>query len=303
MRLANDARYQHGVFSRRQALDSGVSARLVRRRLTAGLWVEPANNVYADSGLSMTASAWQWAAVLSCGERAVVSHRSAAQIWGMPVSAPPRPEVSVPNWLHPRPGPQVNMRAITVPLLDVQNFHGLPVTSRQRTVLDCLLTLPPNQGRTMLDRVLQHGWVQVPGIVRAVHEARGRHGVARARAVLAGADPGTASEAERVALALLTSGGVTGWVGNYKLLIGGQVVAILDLAFPDLRLAIEIDGWAWHSDPERFQEDRRRQNVLVAAGWTMLRFTWADLVERPEQVLATVVRTLAQLNKASRPHL
>ena len=107
MRLADTARYQGGVFSRRQALASGVSAKLVRRRLAEGSWVKPATNVYADAGLDMTRAAWMWAAVLSSGERAAISHRSAAQLWGMPVSAPTRPEVSVPNGSHPRPGPQV----------------------------------------------------------------------------------------------------------------------------------------------------------------------------------------------------
>ena len=99
----------------------------------------------------------------------------------------------------------------------------------------------------------------------------------------------------RVALGLLVTEGVTGWVSGYPLLVGGEVVAILDIAFPEALLAIEIDGWAWHSDPDRFQRDRQRQNALVAAGWTVLRFTWADLIERPEQVVATVVRTLARL--------
>ena len=114
--------------------------------------------------------------------------------------------------------------------------------------------------------------------------------------MLAGADPAAASQGERVAQAVLTTGGVTGWVSNHPLRIGGDVVAYLDIAFPDVLLAIEIDGWAWHTDPERFQRDRKRQNALVAAGWTVLRFTWADLIERPEQVLATVVRTLHRLS-------
>ena len=112
---------------------------------------------------------------------------------------------------------------------------------------------------------------------------------------MAGADPATASQAERVAQELLAGGGITGWVAGHPLLVGGQIVALLDLAFPAVLLAIEIDGWAWHSGPERFQRDRRRQNLLVSTGWTVLRFTWADLVERPEQVVATVVRTLARL--------
>jgi hypothetical protein len=150
MHLADTARYQSGVFSRHQALTSGMSAKVVRRRLAEGSWVEPANNVYADAGLEMTRTTWQWAAVLSSGERAVVSHRSAAQVWAMPVSAPPRPEVSVPKSSHPGPGPRIKVRAIDVPPGDVQSHHGLPVTSRQRTVVDCLLTLPPQQGRALL---------------------------------------------------------------------------------------------------------------------------------------------------------
>ena len=296
MRLADHARYQHGVFSRRQALESGLSGRQVRRRVTSVVWTQPVHNVYADAGLRMSDAAWRWAAVLCCGPDAVLSHRCAAQLWDMPVRAAPRPEISVPVSARVRPGSRVHLHNIAVPRRDIRIVCGLPVTSRQRTVLDCLLTLPHDQGRTLLDRALQRGWVQLPGIVAAVHGASGRWGVARARTVLAGADPATASQAERVAKAVLTTGRITGWVSNHPLRVGGDVVAYLDIAFPDVLLAIEIDGWAWHSDPERFQRDRSRQNALVAAGWTVLRFTWADLVERPEQVLATVAGTLARLS-------
>jgi hypothetical protein len=274
-----------------------MSIETVRRRRADGRWQEPAPNVYADAGLPLTPASWRWAAVLSCGAHAVVSHGSAAQVWQMPTPTPPRPEISVPHGVRARPGPRIRLHRIPVAAEDVEVVSGLPVTSRQRTILDCLLSLPPSQGRTLLDRALQRGWVQLPAIAAAVHDARGRWGIVRARTVLSGADPGTASDAERVAQALLVAGGVTGWVSGYPLVVGGRVVAVLDIAFPEALLAIEIDGWAWHSDPERFQDDRRRQNVLVAAGWTVLRFTWADLIERPEHVLATVVRTLAQLSR------
>lgn len=67
----------------------------------------------------------------------------------------------------------------------------------------------------------------------------------------------------------------------------------LDLAFVHERIAVEVDGWAWHSDVERFRADRRRQNALVLAGWTVLRFTWDDLTNRPEQVVAQIQAALA----------
>ena len=293
MRLADLARHQDGVFSRRQARESGLSSQQVRRRVRSGTWTEIANRVYADRGLPMTAAAWRWAAMLSCGPKAVVSHRSAAQLWGMPVSVPPRPEISFPA--HTRPGPRVKVHRVDVPPSDVQIVAGQKVTSRERTVADCLLVLSEPQGRTLLDRALQRGWVRPESLARRVQGAKGHHGAAKARRLMSSADPSTVSEAERVAQALLLAAGVTGWVSGHPLLVGGRVVAVLDVAFPAVLMAIEIDGWAWHSDPERFQDDQRRQNALVAAGWTVLRFTWADLIERPEQVVATVVRTLARL--------
>jgi len=96
---------------------------------------------------------------------------------------------------------------------------------------------------------------------------------------------------------LLRSAGLIGWLPNYPVRLGGQSV-VLDVAFPTTRLAIEVDGLVWHVDPARFQRDRTRQNELVTAGWTVLRFTWADLTERPDHVVAVVRSTLDRLSAA-----
>jgi len=72
-------------------------------------------------------------------------------------------------------------------------------------------------------------------------------------------------------------------------------IGIGDIVFDILKLVVEVDGWAFHTTPERFQRDRGRQNRLVAAGWTVLRFTWRDLVERPGYVLATIRAMLDRL--------
>lgn len=65
------------------------------------------------------------------------------------------------------------------------------------------------------------------------------------------------------------------------------------MVFEEQRLVVEIDGWAYHSTPDRFQGDRTRQNRIVAAGWDVLRFTWRDVTERPGYVIATIRATLA----------
>jgi very-short-patch-repair endonuclease len=83
------------------------------------------------------------------------------------------------------------------------------------------------------------------------------------------------------------------WVANYPVWHDGELVGVVDVAIPERRIAIEVDGMAYHVDTERFQRDRTRQNALIALGWTVLRFTWADLTQRPGYVAATVQRLAA----------
>ena len=82
---------------------------------------------------------------------------------------------------------------------------------------------------------------------------------------------------------LLRDAGIRGWKTNYP--VGGYKV---DVGFPVEKVAIEVDGWAFHSDGEAFQIDRERQNAIALLGWQVLRFTWLDLTEYPERVLAII---------------
>lgn len=87
---------------------------------------------------------------------------------------------------------------------------------------------------------------------------------------------------------LLTSAQITGWIANFP--VGPFVV---DFAFPDSKLVIEIDGFAFHSGVDDFVKDRNRQNYLVLHRWKVLRFTWWDLIERPERVIAEIRRAIS----------
>lgn len=88
---------------------------------------------------------------------------------------------------------------------------------------------------------------------------------------------------------LLREAGITGWVRGHPF---GPFE--IDLAFPATRLAIEVDGWAWHVDVERFGTDRRKGNAITGAGWTLLRFTWHDLTRRPTEVIREIRAALAR---------
>ncbi len=92
---------------------------------------------------------------------------------------------------------------------------------------------------------------------------------------------GARSAAERLAARLLQQAGIDGWVANAQIRDGRGLIGVGDIVFGRLKLVIEIDGRAFHVTPEQFQTDRERQNRLVAAGWTVLRFTWRDLTQRP----------------------
>ena len=110
--------------------------------------------------------------------------------------------------------------------------------------------------------------------------------------MLAVAADRAASHAERLLVGLLRAARITGWKLNYQ--VQGYLI---DLAFPAQRVAIEVDGWAWHVTADRFVDDRRRQNALVNLQWTVLRFTWHDLVGRPDGVVDEIRVALSRPRK------
>lgn len=141
-------------------------------------------------------------------------------------------------------------------------------------------------GSVFLDRALQRH-VRFPAVYRAYCRNLGRHGSSVAGRLLVAAADRADSAAERLLVRLLRDAGVSGWVLGHP--FGPWRI---DLAFPLQKVAVEVDGWAWHVDAERFRNDRRKQNALVRAGWDPLRFTWHDLDGRPRAVLDEIRETL-----------
>lgn len=139
-----------------------------------------------------------------------------------------------------------------------------------------------------MDRALQ-GDFELTQLWRAHLRNKGRHGSPSARRLLQAASDGARSEAERLLVRLLRAAKVSGWKANFP--VCGYLV---DIAFPNERVAIEVDGWAFHSDQRTFQRDRTRQNAIALSGWQVLRFTWLDLTEHPQRVIAEIAAALRQ---------
>ena len=112
---------------------------------------------------------------------------------------------------------------------------------------------------------------------------KGRYGAPASRLLLQAAADGARSAAERLLVKLLRDAGITGWRTNYPV-----ARYKVDVGFPGPKVALEADGFAFHSGPVEFQVDRERQNAIALLGWQVLRFTWLDLTEYPQRVLAVI---------------
>ena len=174
--------------------------------------------------------------------------------------------------------------------------RGQWVTALPLTVLEAAVALGEH-GAHLMDSALQRR-VKLDALRKAFCRNLGTRGSARARQLLTAAGDGLASAAERRAISLIREAGLVGWHSHYR--VDGFE---LDIAFPDRHVAVEVDGWAWHHSPQSFQHDRARQNALVLAGWTVLRFTWHDLNERPGQVIHEIRMALKPWLPAPQPRL
>jgi very-short-patch-repair endonuclease len=158
--------------------------------------------------------------------------------------------------------------------------NGIGCTAAPLTVLETAIAVP--DGSAFLDRALQKH-IRFEDLYQAYCRNMGARGGARVAALLVGAADRADSAAERLLISLLRDSGLTGWERGLPF-----ERWIIDVAFPEARLAIEVDGWAWHTDVDRFRADRRKGNALVRGGWQVLRFTWHDLTNRPAHVVLEI---------------
>ncbi len=275
-----------GVLTLDEATRGGLTLRQVRHRVRTGQWTKLHPGVYLVGRRMPDQQASVRAAVVWAGPGAVASGLTAAWWWQLRDWAPGAAEVTVPRTRSRRCPPAVVLRRRNLDPVDLVVLRGLPVTALPLTVLDAAAALGNDSGRPLVDRALQRR-VSFGQLHAAYCRSFGRHGTPWLGRVLRQAADGACSHAERVLHRLLRGARIEGWVTNHRVVLSGLEYWI-DVAFEECGLAIEVDGWAWHSDIGRFAHDRRRQNALVLAGWTVLRFTWHDLTSRPQVVVAQI---------------
>jgi very-short-patch-repair endonuclease len=271
---------QDGLITTAQAVQHGLDESVLRRRAREQGWGRVAPRVYLAAGHRLTVRARIRAAGLWGGEYATICGPAAAWWHGMLATVPVETAVTVPRRLGLRGYPGVRIRRRDLADDDRVHIDGIWCAAAPLAALETAIALP--DGSAFLDRALQNH-VRFDELYQAYCRNMGAYGATRVGALVAAAADRADSAAERRLTAILRGAGLTGWQRGVPF-----ERWTIDFAFPDAKLAIEVDGWAFHSDVDRFRADRRKGNALVRAGWKLLRFTWHDLTERPQYVVAEI---------------
>lgn len=286
---------QHYVVSRARLLELGLSPAAIKHGVATG-WLHPLfRGVYAVGRPEVTRHGWWMAAVLSCGPYAMLSHESAAALWGILTVRSKPIHVSVPAPVNRgRPGLVVHRRALTA--ADVTHRHKIPVTSPVCTLID----ITPGRSRDELEGVIneadKRGLTNPEQLRAALDRMPGRPGAPKLRDTLDRRTfTMTDTELERRFLPIARRAGLP--LPLTQTYVNGFRV---DFYWPDLRLVVETDGLTYHRTPAQQAADRVRDQTHTAAGLVPLRFTRAQVRFEPDHV-EEIVTAVARRLQAYRP--
>jgi hypothetical protein len=177
---------------------------------------------------------------------------------------------------------------------DVTTIGGIPVTTRARTLLDLGAVVRPGLVSRALEQWLREGHTTVRQVRAALDDVsrKGRRGAGVLRQVLDGRALGTQPSdalAELVLAETMRAMGSPQPAYHHLIHVGAEVFEA-DFAYPELMLAIEVDGYGPHTTPAQFEEDRRRQNLIVEVGYMVQRYTAKRVLSRPRSVAEDVER-------------
>jgi very-short-patch-repair endonuclease len=286
--------WQHGVVTRRQLSALGLSTKAIRHRLASGRLHRVRRGVYAVGRPEITRHGRLLAAVLACGPGAVISHRSAAELWGIAGVHTASIELTVPCG-SVRHGPGLTVHRCDLATGETCTCHGIPVTTPPCTLVDLATQVPAHRLEAAVSQADKLDLISASELpVLLAHFSR-RPGLGILRAVL---DRRTFrltdSALERKFLALVRGAGLplpeTGrHLNGFK----------TDFFWPQLGLIVETDGLRYHRTAASQSRDRRRDQAHAAAGLTPLRFTHDQVQHEPDRVRATLEAVIRRLSESA----
>ena len=289
-RIAELATRQHGVVARRQLIEHGLTPRMIDRRLESGRLLGLHRGVYALGHLRLSRRGRWLAAVLACGPAAVLSHASAAALWGLtrPGSGPVDVIVRSGRGRSGHAGifmhegrPRGSERGLV---------DAIPVTTVPRTLLDLAEVVDQEGLRRAFEEADRLRLLEMRSLEAVCALSRGRRGLRALRPLIAGAiEPvTTASPLEDRFAAFCRDHRLPPPVTNVPVL-GHEV----DALWRRQGVVVEMDGFAFHRHRAAFERDRARDAELVAAGYRVVRLTNRRLLDEPAVIAAQLRRLLA----------
>jgi predicted transcriptional regulator of viral defense system len=274
--LAELAKRQWGVVSVQQLRTLGVGRAAVTRRVRAGRLHRLHRGVYAVGHAHLGREGRRLAAVLACGEGAVLSHRSAAAHWGLLDTQSSRVDVTAPRSRDGVPGIRLHT-ARSLAAQDTTTHHGIPITSVARTLLDLAATTRPDRLERALAQAERLQLYDHTAIADVLSRSKGHRGRAALTRATAKEPKLTRSELEATFLTLVRRAGLPEPQANLSLAAPDHPRLDPDFYWPAYRLIVETDGWETHGTRAAFKRDRRRDAALVASGWRVMRFSYDDV--------------------------
>jgi hypothetical protein len=275
------ARSQQQLVTNAQLLEAGFSAGAIRHRILAKRWFPVRAGVYSLAPPPLPADARLMGAVLACGAGTAVSDLASAWLFGLIDTFPRIIDVTNASGRgRGRPGLRIHRRQIEP--VDVTSRRGIPALTAARTIADLAATLPPRNLEQMLllagsRRLLDEGRL------RELASSGGRRGSPALREALGLEVPFVRSPVEATFVGVCKDIGTDAPLVNRTIEVAGRRFEV-DFHWPDLRLIVEIDGYAFHGGRSRANSDRDRDQVLSMAGWLIVRFTRDQVVGDPAEV-------------------
>lgn len=278
---------QNDVIATWQLMACGLDSNAITVRVRRGQLHRVHRGVYAVGTGVLTLRGELTAAVLACGDDAVLSHRSAAAWWGMLAWEGGGAEVIVRrgggrrlDGIRPRWSRSLAER-------DVWRRDHVRVTSPARTALDLAADMTPKALRRMVRQALAERRVSIRRLNDVLRRAPRHPGAPALRTVVGDGHVPTKSDLEDLALDLLQAAGIDRPEVNPVLQLDARDIRP-DLLFREQRLVIELDSRRWHHDPLTQQDDADKQAILEAHGYRVLRITWWQIVNHPQQTLRRI---------------
>lgn len=289
---------QFGVIGRAQLIRAGVSPSSIERRVIGGRIRVIHPGVYVFAGVPASDKQALIAAARWAGEGAVVSHRGAAFLWRLDGVDVPQIEVTALRRRRSKTDGVVLHTTDVLPPCDVAHIGAIPVTAPARTVVDLGAVIDEEALALAVEDALRRRLMTLARLRWRIDElcGRGRRGCASLRRVLELRGSGAPSESplETKLARLLARHRLPPPARQFEVREGGRLVARVDFAYPRCKLAIEVDGYRFHSGRSQWEKDLSRRNRLSALGWIVLHVT-ADQMRDPAKVAGTVKRFLSSL--------